>query len=178
MPRSGSVDRGNYCPGSARITVFQIYCATSVRENRLGTRARRTHPRLAQDLSHHRGYGKFRRRRFLLRNQSVKRCWRVSPIISLRGDPTRTRRTRVEKLYSVQIRRLPLADVRSPTTHCGPLSGQLPRCRACLFLGTKRTCRPRCATSAFRGKAENICSHRAFPVLMLWTAPLCGIEVP
>src|SRR6266404_7145029 len=31
--------------------------------------------------------------------------------------------------------------------------------------GTKRTCRPRCATSAFRGKAENICSHRAFPVL-------------
>ena len=33
------------------------------------------------------------------------------------------------------------------------------------FNGTKRTCRPRCATSAFRGKAENICSHRAFPVL-------------
>ena len=97
--------------------------------------------------------------------KGVKRCWRVSPIISLRGDPTRTRRPRVEKLYSVQIRRLPLADVRSPTTHCGPLSGQLPRCRACLFLGTKRTCRPRCATSAFRGKAENICSHRAFPVL-------------
>src|SRR6266404_3661751 len=32
-------------------------------------------------------------------------------------------------------------------------------------IGTKRTCRPRCATSAFRGKAENICSHRAFPVL-------------
>src|SRR6266404_5452775 len=31
--------------------------------------------------------------------------------------------------------------------------------------GTKRTCRPRCATSAFRGKAENICSQGAFPVL-------------
>src|SRR5258705_173126 len=32
-------------------------------------------------------------------------------------------------------------------------------------MGTKRTCQPRCATAAFRGEAENICSHRAFPVL-------------
>src|SRR5258707_15553941 len=31
--------------------------------------------------------------------------------------------------------------------------------------GTKRTCRLHCAMSALRGKAENICSHRAFPVL-------------
>jgi len=35
----------------------------------------------------------------------------------------------------------------------------------CSVLGTKRTYRPRCATSAFRGKAENICSHGGFPPL-------------
>src|SRR5258708_18318690 len=33
--------------------------------------------------------------------------------------------------------------------------------------GTKQTCRPRRAMSAFRGKAENICSHRVFPGLTL-----------
>ena len=32
-------------------------------------------------------------------------------------------------------------------------------------MGTKRTCRLHCAMSALRGTAENICSHRAFPVL-------------
>src|SRR5258708_23057233 len=32
-------------------------------------------------------------------------------------------------------------------------------------VGTKRTCRVCCAMSALRGKAENICSHRSFPVL-------------
>ena len=32
-------------------------------------------------------------------------------------------------------------------------------------VGTKRTCRLCCAMSALRSKAENICSHRAFPVL-------------
>ena len=31
--------------------------------------------------------------------------------------------------------------------------------------GTKRTCRLRCAMSALGGKAENICSHGAFPIL-------------
>src|SRR5260370_1486777 len=31
--------------------------------------------------------------------------------------------------------------------------------------GTKRTCRLRCAMSALRGKAENICSQRVFPLL-------------
>jgi hypothetical protein len=32
-------------------------------------------------------------------------------------------------------------------------------------VGTKRTCRLHCAISALRDKAENIYSHRAFPVL-------------
>src|SRR5258707_2050810 len=35
----------------------------------------------------------------------------------------------------------------------------------CNSIGTKRTCRLRCAMSALRGKAENICSHGAFPIL-------------
>src|SRR6266481_4311891 len=33
------------------------------------------------------------------------------------------------------------------------------------FWGTKRTCRLHCAMSALRGKAENICSQRVFPLL-------------